>query len=227
MSEGLGRADLAVMDPLGDAFYEQMRAQARERVPKKRFCHMQGVADTAVQLARTYGADPAQARLAGILHDWDKGLDNDQIRQKVRDLALEEEVGAWVVENMPQVVHGPTAAAELARSFPQIPIAVIEAIRKHTTASLEMSDLDEIVYIADALEPSRAFAEVEGLRGLIGKVSLDELYFEVYRFWVAALVGKGCLLHPNTLEIWNGLAYPQAHERLMAYEKRCKEKQHG
>lgn len=207
--------------------YERMSALAKERVSKKRFKHMEGVAETAERLALSYGADPESARLAGILHDWDKDLDNDQIRAKVHEMGIQDEVGEWVAQNMPQVLHGPTAAAELERSFPDIPPDVISAIRKHTIASQEMADLDKIIYIADALEPGRRFDEVQKLRGMMDEASLDELYFEVYRFWIQALVGKGCLLHPDTLAIWNDLAYPQAHERLLAYERRCKEREHG
>lgn len=209
------------------AYYEQMKTRAKERVSKKRFGHMKGVAKTAKRLAEIYGADPALARLAGILHDWDKDLDNDAIRAKVQDLELEAEIGPWVVENMPQVVHGPTAAAELARDFPELPAEVIDAIHKHTTASLEMTDLDKIIYIADALEPSRTFGNADELRAMIGAVSLDELYLEVYGFWIEALIGRGAMLHPSTLTIWNALAYPKAHERLLAYEKKCKERDHG
>lgn len=214
-------------DALSDEFYEQMRAKAKERVSKKRFKHMKGVAKTAKRLAEVYGVDPHAAQLAGILHDWDKDLDNDQIRCKVKALGLEDHVGPWVAENMPQVVHGPTAAAELARDYPEIPAEVLEAIDKHTTASRSMSDLDKIIYIADALEPTRTFDKADELRAMIGTVSLDELYREVYGFWIEALIGMGALLHPSTLEIWNELAYPKAHARLLAYEKRCKERNDG
>lgn len=213
-------------DALSDAYFKSMRKAVSKRVSKKRFKHIEGVSDTASALAKTYGCDEAKARLAGILHDWDKGLDNDEIRQKVRELGLEGKIGSWVVANMPQVVHGPTAAAELARDHPEIPADVIAAIDKHTTAACEMSDLDKILYIADALEPTRTFAEVRRLRDMIGTASLDELYSEVYRFWVRALIDKGCLLHPDTLAIWNDLAYPTAHERLLAWERKCKEKKH-
>lgn len=52
-------------DPLSDEHLSQMRALARERVSKKRFQHMEGVAETAQLLARTYGQDEKKARLAG------------------------------------------------------------------------------------------------------------------------------------------------------------------
>ncbi len=211
-------------DPLSDEHLSQMRALARERVSKKRFQHMEGVAETAQLLARTYGQDEKKARLAGILHDWDKGLDNDEIRAKARDLGLDEVLGEWMIMNMPQVLHGPTAAEGFRRTDPDIPEDVLSAIYKHTIAAKEMSPLDKIIYIADAIEPNRSFAEAEGLRELIGKVSLDELYFQVYKFWIEALISKDGLLHPDTLAIWNDMTFPKAHAHLQRYEKRCKEK---
>lgn len=219
-----GHAHHADTDPLSDAYFRQMFEQARTRVSKKRFAHMEGVSDTAVRLARVYGVDEREARLAGILHDWDKGLDNDEIRAKAHDLSLEDHIGRWVIEHMPQVMHGATAAAELARTHPELPASVLSAIDKHTIASVEMSDLDKVIYIADALEPTRSFEEAPALRGLIGNVSLDELYFKVYQFWTEALVRSEGLLHPDTFAIWNEMVMPKAQARLARYEEKCRRK---
>lgn len=207
-----------------EQYYEEMAKLAQSRVSEKRFQHMQGVAHTAALLAEEYGEDVKKARLAGILHDWDKSLTNTEIREKVRSLGISEEVGEWVVRNMPQVLHGPTAAKELGQLFPELPQDVLNAIQKHTIAAIEMTPLDKILYIADAIEPSRTFPEAPDLRNLIGIVTLDQLYFEVYRFWTMALVSSNALLHPDTLTIWNNIVYPQAHARLQKYEKRTKEK---
>ena len=105
-----------MIDPLSDGYLSQMRALARERVSQKRFQHMEAVAETAQLLARTYGQDEAKVRLAGILHDWDKGLDNDEIRAKARNLGLDEVLGEWMIMNMPQVLHGPSAAEGFSRT---------------------------------------------------------------------------------------------------------------
>ncbi len=214
----------AGLDPLGEEYYQCMADAARSRVSKKRFKHMEGVADTAVQLARAYGLDEREARLAGILHDWDKGLDNDEIRAKARELGLVEHIGPWVIEHMPQVMHGPTAAAELAAMHPEMPASIISAIDKHTIAAPQMSDLDKAIYIADALEPTRTFEEAPRLRAMIGQVSLDELYFKVYQFWTEALVRSEGLLHPDTFAIWNEMVMPKAQARLARYEERCRRK---
>ncbi len=192
-------------DALCPAFMAARTEELRHRVKPKRFAHIMGVADTAERLAQVYGADVRKARLAGLLHDWDKGYRDDEIRQRARDLGIDALVGEQVMESMPEVLHGPTAAAALAREFPQIPADVIQAIRWHTTASLDMTDLDKIVYIADALEPSRTSAEAEELRALIGRAPLDELYHRVYRSWTIALISADRALHPATIDIWNAM----------------------
>lgn len=190
---------------LTDGFYDDMREELKGRVSEKRLAHIDGVAATARQLALVYGADEREARIAGLLHDWDKGMDDAQIRERVRELDMGDEADPWVVENMPQVLHGPTAAKALHASFPEIPDAVIDAIRKHTIASADMSDLAKIIYIADAIEPSRRFDIADELRASVGKATLDDLYFQVYKFWTIALLEHDRPLHPDTISIWNSM----------------------
>lgn len=193
-------------DVMSDGFFEARLADLEGRVSPKRLRHIRGVADTAVQLARAYGCDEGKARLAGVLHDWDKGLRDKEIRRRARDLGVDAEAGEWVLENMPEVLHGPTAAAALAREYPGIPDDVLRAIRVHTTAAPEMGDLDMILYVADAIEPSRRFDNVEEMRGLIGEVPLDELFYRVYKFWTIRLIERDVVLHPDTIRIWNAIA---------------------
>ena len=193
-------------DVLGEDFYRARRKDLEGRVKKKRLRHIDGVADTCSKLARIYGTDIPKARLAGLLHDWDKGYDDEGIRSRVSELGMEGEIDPFVLENMPQVLHGPTAAKALQAEYPSIPEDVIVAIRDHTTSSADADDLSKILYIADAIEPSRRFEDVERLRDMIGREDLSELYFQVYRFWTLALLSRGKVLHPDTMAIWNSLA---------------------
>ena len=204
-------------DALSEAFYQARVEDVAARVKPKRFEHIQGVAQTAESLSRINGVDPARARLAGLLHDWDKGMRDGEIIQRAHDLGVDAQVGEWVVENMPEVLHGPTAAAALGRAFPQIPADVLEAIRCHTTASTTMTDLSKIIYVADTLEPSRTFGEADGLRALIGVVPLDELFYRVYKFWTMALIEHDTVLHPDTIKIWNTIAKGKSRAKKEKY----------
>ncbi len=188
---------------LTDAFLAAREAELAGRVSPRRLEHIRGVAATARRLARTYGVDERKAYAAGLLHDWDKGLDDAGIRQRVRDLGLEEAIGPWVVENMPQVLHAPTAAADLGRRFPEIPAEVLRAIERHTVAAEDMGPLDMVLYVADALEPGRQFGRIDELRAAEGAVDLEELFFLTYEYWVYLLLERRRMMHPDTIRIWN------------------------
>ena len=193
--------DPKAQDPFSDAFIEARTKDLDARLKPKRVKHVMGVADLSKRLAKEYGVDKKHAYLAGLLHDWDKNYDDAGIRARARQLQLD--IDPIIFDNMPQVMHGPTAAAALAREWPQIPADVIQAIRRHTAGAVGMTDLDMIVYTADALEPSRDFPGVDDLRKLIGKVSLEELFFAVFQHTFLNLVERGRRVHPDTVKVWN------------------------
>ena len=190
-------------DPLSDEFYEARDCDLADRVGKKRLAHIHGVADTCAHLARVYGVDERRARLAGLLHDWDKGYDDDGIRARAAELGLD--IDPFVLDYMPRVLHADTAAAALGRDFPEIPADVLQAVARHTVGAPRMSDLDMVLYVADAIEPNRTFGDVDALRAEVGEISLEDLYFDVYRYWVLRMLERGITLHPQTVDIWNDL----------------------
>lgn len=183
-----------------DEFYQARRAELEDRVGPRRFKHSLGVSETAASLARTYGADETAARVAGLLHDWDKGYDDPGILARADELGMEltEELRA-----MPRVLHGITAAEALGREFPELPPEVLAAIERHTLGDVDMSDLDMIVYIADALEPSRKGKTVEKLRKQVGTSNLRELFLDVYAYWVLLIMERRHPMYSRTTEIWN------------------------
>ncbi len=191
----------ATGDALSDAFFEARKADLERRLKPKRFRHSLGVSQTAEAMAKTYGADVATARLAGLLHDWDKGLDDQAVRDRAHDVGAD--VPDLVLQAMPQLLHGPTAARALAREFPQIPPEALSAIEKHTAASVDMSDLDLIVYVADVIEPNRSYDGVDELRRAVGRVGLEDLFLLAFQHSLENLVAAGKCLHPDTVDVWN------------------------
>lgn len=194
-------SESAHVDVLSEAFFEARRAELAQRVKPKRFEHSLGVSATAARMARIYGADEGLARLAGLLHDWDKGYDDAGILARVEELGLSEQLADYL--DMPHLLHGPTAAAALKRDFPQLPDDLLESIRLHTTGAVDMSDLDMIVYTADAIEPSRDYPGIDALRDLVGAVDLQELYFSTFQHVLENLVQRRKRIHPDTVTVWN------------------------
>lgn len=185
---------------LSTAFYERMKDELEARLKPDRFTHSLGVSEMAVQLAETYGVDPKKARLAGLIHDWDKSYNDKEIRERARELDLK--VDPEVFESMPRLLHGITAAAALHRDHPEIDDDIIQAIERHTSGHTAMSDLDMVVYIADVIECSRPYP-VTDLHELAGKVSLEELFLQTYKQVFSHLVERGYAIHPDTVKVWN------------------------
>ena len=66
-------------------------------------------------------------------------------------------------ENAVPLLHADTAAA-VAKDVFGVSEAVAQAIAFHTTGAPGMSRLDQIVYLADCIEPNRDYPGVEELR---------------------------------------------------------------
>lgn len=192
-------------DYLSKEFYKEMKKTVEGRVSPERFEHIKSVAKTCKWIAKTYDLDVKKAKLAGILHDWDKGLTNDEEVEKACKLGLQKEFSAWEMEHLPNLLHGPTAAAEIVQKFNNFPRDVAHAIAVHTTACLSMNDLDMCLYVADAIEPTRKYPELEKLRDMVGKVSLRELFETVFFLWTIKLIEKKKLIYPKTLDVYNNM----------------------
>ena len=139
---------------------------------KKRVPHVIGCSDTAERLARKYGADPMDAKRAGILHDVTKAL-NAQEQLKLCDHY------AMILDNFerlnPKLLHAKTGAVIAELIFGENK-AVCDAIRWHTTGKANMSVLEKIIYLADYMEPNRSFDGVDELRRLTEENLDDALY---------------------------------------------------
>ena len=127
-----------------------------------RVAHVLGCRDTAVQMAKHWGADVTDAARAGILHDITKALDGPL------QLTLCREYGTILDEfshRYPKTLHALTGSMVARRIFGEND-AVVSAIEHHTTGRAGMTLLEKIIYIADYIEPNRTLPYVEELRYL-------------------------------------------------------------
>ena len=147
--------------------YRQLPMEALEKtvislLDPKRVSHVLGCRDTAIQLAKRWGADETDAARAALLHDITKAL-NGQLQ-----LTLCREYG-MILDDFsvmyPKTLHALTGSLVAERIFGENE-AVVEAIRHHTTGKADMSLLEKIIYVADYMEPCRDFPGVEKLRAL-------------------------------------------------------------
>lgn len=201
---------------VGDAGYEAGdRALVRrleadlcdhmEQAKPKRYQHSLSVAHTAEQMALAYGVDPLHARIAGILHDWDKVLDAEGQMALAERLGVDLGVEASLVQPL---LHGMTAARHLPQRYPDLPVDVWQAIERHTVGHADMSALDMVVFVADGIEPLRRdVSAIHEVRELVdARAPLDDVYWTSFYHGVSYVIDTERYLYPGTLNIYNELA---------------------
>lgn len=211
MHDANAKASLQGESPFDDDHYRAMKKRLKKRVSPARYEHSKGVAKTAKKMARVYGLDPQKARMAGLVHDWDKCYSGAESSQRARDLGLD--IDPVILDEMPWLLHGPTAALALSREFPEWGADVFQAIERHTSGAADMAPLDCIIYTADIIEPGRDYGPgsgLEDLRALVGRVPLQELYYQAFKFTLRYLVEGDRRLFPGTADIWNSLIVQHA-----------------
>jgi predicted HD superfamily hydrolase involved in NAD metabolism len=190
------KAQRQTIHTLEDALQSHMAA-----VKPRRYEHSLSVAKAAEKLASLYGVDPYAARVAGILHDWHKVSTNAELLQKAQDLGIDLGVDASLVVGL---LHGIITARELPPHFPDLPHDIWLAIARHTTGASDMTALDMVLFVADGIEPlRRATPGIERTRSMVGKASLDDLYWESFIGGAIYVLETHRYLYPGTLEIYN------------------------
>ncbi|HTV91818.1 MAG TPA: bis(5'-nucleosyl)-tetraphosphatase (symmetrical) YqeK [Verrucomicrobiae bacterium] len=136
--------------------YTQLARAVRAHLDQDhRYRHCVRVARSADILAQIHGVDPRKARLASMLHDLARLYSTEQLIDECerRKLPIDD-----FERRNPIVLHAPLGAALARERFGIEDAAVLSAIAKHTLGAEVMSPLDCVVYLADALEPGRDFA---------------------------------------------------------------------
>ncbi len=171
-----------------------LREKGYAYLKPKRVPHVQGTEEMAVRLAELWGADRDDAAEAAILHDCTKRLDRDE------QLRLCEKYGImtdeWELQNE-KLLHAKTGAALAADVF-GVPPHIESAIRWHTTGRPGMTLLEQVVFLADAVELNRKhYPALEAIREAAFQ-DLDaamELYLRSSLYYVAQ---GGEAVHPST-----------------------------
>ncbi len=179
---------------------KQADALARKNLSPKRYLHTKNVAKEARVLALRFGADEHKAQLAAWLHDVVKEYSREELLQ----LAGQDDIIKKSIINRPQPIwHGPCGAV-YARQMGVNDQDVLNAIVCHTTGSENMSLLDKVVFLADAICEERDFEGVEHIRTL-AQADLDAAVAATMWENIAHLRRKGKPLDEQTLAALNAL----------------------
>lgn len=135
-----------------------IKADLKEKLPKKRYEHTLGVAYTAASLAMCYGEDILKAELAGILHDVAKAKKSFELKDDMKgyiDPYTDGDYVALIADKAPQILHAIYAPYLAKKDYKIEDKDILSAIRWHTTGKKDMTMLEKIVFVADYIEPNR------------------------------------------------------------------------
>ena len=176
---------------------EDLRCVSYSMVYAKRLAHIKGCEEEAARLANRWGADEERMRKAAILHDCTKYFSV----QEHLDICDKYGVELCRLErDTDKLLHAKSGAA-LAKYVFGMDDGIFNAILYHTTARAGMSLEEKILYVADYMEPCRAFPEVGELRRL-AYTDLDRAVGMGTSLAVQEMLQRDKELHHDTREAY-------------------------
>ncbi|MBI4200714.1 MAG: bis(5'-nucleosyl)-tetraphosphatase (symmetrical) YqeK [Chloroflexi bacterium] len=165
--------------------------------------HLYRVREIALDLASLHGVDASKVELAALTHDLLRALEDGQLLAAARTQGLAVHP---VEERIPVLLHGPLAALKLERDCGVTDAEVLEAVRWHSTCCAGMARVGLVVFLADKLDPHK-LVQAPHLKRVAGlaQTSLERATLEYLTEELAALLKRGALLHPASVEARNDL----------------------
>ena len=184
--------------------FDKVISKLSEKLKPSRLEHSIGVMNTAAELAKRFGADEKKARIAGILHDCAKWMDENEGYRfcESHNIELDE-----VSKNNYAIVHQYIGAVLAKDEFGIDDKEILDAIRCHATGKENMSTLEKIIHVADMTESSRNKKPYDGLSELreLCKTNLDKAVIFGLELSMMHVISKGKLVHPDTVLARNAL----------------------
>ena len=178
---------------MSPAQIDRITATLTQRLSPRRVLHCIGTAHAAVTLALRWGANAEDALVAALLHDIAKQEPEDVLRRLVQESGVNPDDEAPF-----QKVWHAMAGAVIARRDFGASEAAARAILLHPTGDAGMELLEQVIFLADYIEPSRAWDGVNDVRAL-ARQDLQAAVRDAIKRKTAHVRERGVELHPRSL----------------------------
>ena len=175
--------------------FNELKEIVKSKMSLKRFTHTLGVVEMSEKLAKIYNANIQKCKVAALLHDICKEMDMEYIKNICKNKFINE-LSEEDLENN-EILHGFAGAYYVKTELGINDKEILNAIKYHTVGAKNMTLVEKIVYIADAIEYGRNYPSVVEIReetfknldkGILMEIEHKEKYLES--------IGKKS--HPNT-----------------------------
>src|SRR5690554_761521 len=141
--------------------YEEINKILKKNLPSLRYKHTLGVVKSAIELSKRYNVDVNKAKLAALIHDNARVLEEKELIKLANEHNLEIDE---ISEAQPSLLHASVGSILARKDFGIEDKEILGAIKFHTTGKADMNKLEKVIYLADYIEEGRKFTEVEKIR---------------------------------------------------------------
>lgn len=177
---------------------DELVAKEKANMDEKRFKHCIGVSETSRKLARLNNYDEDKAALAGFIHDYAKQISNERFIEAIKTQGFDQDL----LNYNRAIWHGIVGTYFIKKELGITDKEILTAIWRHTTADVEMTTLDKIVFVADFIEPGRDFPGVDEARKVAFNNLDDGVGFELAHT-LDFLITNRQKIYPKTFDAYN------------------------
>lgn len=177
---------------------KELIAKVKEQVSEKRVKHILGVEQAALELARANDYELEKASVAALVHDYAKERSEAEFKALIVQTGLEQDLLNW--NNF--IWHGVVGAEIIKKELKITDEEILNAVRRHTVGAKEMTTLDQIVYVADYIEPGRDFPGVDQARQLAAESLRAAVEFET-KHTLLYLMNNNKTIYPAAILTYN------------------------
>ncbi len=141
-----------------DKYLDNLTNDVKNAISEKRFEHTMSVVTLTKELALHYGIDARNAEICALLHDIAKEMSDSEILDYCTKNNLY--IDDYTKKNL-HIAHGLIASDIAKKQYHIKNTDMLNAISFHTTGRENMSILEKIIFLADKIEPTRKYKEIE------------------------------------------------------------------
>lgn len=180
---------------------KEIKKILKSMLNKKRYLHSLNTAEMAEKLAERHGADRHKAYLAGLVHDCAKNLNSTELISTAEKYKIDADS---ITLLSPYLLHGAVGAYIAKEKFEIDDPEILSAVTYHTMGKVDMTLIEKIVFLADVIELSRTYKNIESIRKEAFN-NLDKALIMAYDGIIRYVLKQDKLLHQDTVEARNYL----------------------
>lgn len=178
--------------------FQEIQIKVKEILPEKRFDHTMRVVETAENLARKHGINEEKAKLAALVHDVCKPMDETYMKKYV----IRHNLDVRLLDYPTEVLHGPVGSKYIEEEFGIADEEVKLAVANHTFGRSHMTGLEKVIFLADYTEPQRKHPHVKEVSE-VASYDLDEAVRLAAKYTLVYLIDTDERIYPSLLECYN------------------------